>query len=243
MKSTTLKKTTFLIAILLGLSLKSFAWYYDEYNYYNQKNNKGAYHNDMEFIVHGGFMSSDLRYSGATAIDLGIDYTPYESDNELFTYSFVTDYLKSKDYWSINPLGAASIVLNVFCKNIIKNNETAKLMLIIMAAESMSLNFALTEHFELSPYWNLLRLSNWQHGATYVTGALGARANYYFGKDDRWSVRLRGSYSWGYGNFNWYGEQIYNWFGNDGTSHYEEYEKPCTPFKGWNLGLSIGYRL
>lgn len=233
--------------LLLNFAITTFnvviAQSHDYYDRYTYRSVKGAYHDDLEFIVHGGVLFSNLRYGSATAIDLGIDYTPYESGDNMFSYSFVTDYLKSKDYWSINPLGSSSIILNVFCKNVIDDNETAKFMLMIMAAESMSLNFALTEHLEVSPYWNLLRLSSWQHGATYVTGAFGARANYYFGTDDKWSIRLRGSYSWGYGNFDWYGEQLYNWFGNDGTSHYEDYKKPCTPFRGWNFGISLGYRL
>ena len=161
----------------------------------------------------------------------------------MFSYSFITNFAKSKDYWSVNPLGASAIVLTLFCKNVIDDNETAKTILMIMAGESMSLNFALTEHFEVAPYWNLLRLSHWQGGSTYITGSVGVRANYYFGPEDRWSVRARGEYSWGYGNPDFYMEWIYNIFGDsEEWTDYYKYNKPHTPFKGWNYGISIGYR-
>mgnify|MGYP007133773667 CR=1 FL=1 len=140
-------------------------------------------------------LQSDLRYGNSIALDLGIDYTPYVSGDDMFSYSFITNFAKSKDYWPINPLGASSIALTLFCKNIIDDNETAKTMLMIMAGESMSLNFAPTEHFEVAPYWNLLRVSHWQGGSTYITGSVGVRANYYFGPEDRWSIRARGEYS------------------------------------------------
>jgi len=218
-----------------------------EYNYYSDhfyKSAKGAYHNDLEFILHGGMLQSDLRYGNSIALDLGIDYTPYESGDDMFSYSFITNFAKSKDYWSINPLGASSIALTLFCKNIIDDNETAKTMLMIMAGESMSLNFAPTEHFEVAPYWNLLRVSHWQGGSTYITGSVGVRANYYFGPEDRWSIRARGEYSWGYGNPDFYMEWIYNIFGDSGEwTEYYKYNKPHTPFKGWSYGISIGYRL
>lgn len=216
------------------------------YNYYSNnsfKSTKGAYHNDLEFIIHGGVLQSDLRYGESTAFNLGMDYTPYESGDNMFSYSFITNFAKSKDYWSVNPLGASAIALTLFCKNIINDNETAKTILMIMAGESMSLNFALTEHFEVAPYWNLLRVSHWQGGSTYITGSVGVRANYYFGPEDRWSIRARGEYSWGYGNPDFYMEWIYNIFGDsEKWTDYYKYNKPHTPFKGWNYGISIGYR-
>lgn len=234
-----------IIGLLIVLSINISAQYYSGYNEYNNRPKvKGAYHSDLEFIVHGGLLQSDLRYGESTAFDLGIDYTPYESDDNMFSYSFITNFAKSKDYWSVNPLGASAIVLTLFCKNIIDENETAKTVLMIMAGESMSMNFALTEHFEVAPYWNLLRLSKWKKGATYLTGELGARANYYFGADDRWSLRAKACYSWGYGNADFYSELLYNLFGDsDEWTNYYKYNKPRTPFKGWNIGISVGYRL
>lgn len=216
-------------------------YYYGGYTY---ETAKGAYHNDLEFIIHGGSVFSNLRYGSSTSFDLGMDYTPYEASDQLFSYSFITDFSISKDYWSINPLGATSIVLILFCKNVIDDNETVHTILKIMAGESMSLNFALTKHFEIAPYWNLLRLSNWQKGATYLTGEVGGRLNYYFGSEDRWSLRAKACYSWGYGNADYYSEKLYNIFGDSGEStDYYKYQKPFTPFKGWNFGISLGYRL
>jgi len=111
-----------------------------------------------------------------------------------------------------------------------------------MSMESMSLNFALCRDFEFTPYWSLLRLSSWEKGATYITGGAGLRANFYFGPQKRWSLRARGEYSFGYGNMNWYGERIYKLFNKDEEGYVTKYEKPCTPFRGWTYGLSIGYR-
>ncbi len=232
-----------LVSVLFALCITvTMAQSYDYYSGNSYKPAKGAYHNDLEFILHGGVLQSDLRYGNSTAFDLGIDYTPYESGDDMFSYSFITVFAKSRDYWSINPLGASAIVLTLFCKNVIDDNETAKTVLMIMAGESMSLNFALTEHIEVAPYWNLLRLSHWQGGSTYLTGSVGIRANFYFGPEDRWSVRARGDYSWGYGNPDFYKEWIYNIFGDsDEWTNYYEYHKPHTPFKGWNYGISIGY--
>lgn len=234
----------FITVILFVVNHNIHAQHYDVYSSYYYKETKGAYHKDLEFIVHGGALFSDLRHGNATAFNLGIDYTPYESEDNSFSYSFITNFAKSKDYWSVNPLGASAIVLTLFCKNIVDDDETAKTILMIMAGESMSLNFALTEHLEVAPYWNLLRLSSWQHGATYLTGEIGGRINCYFGPDDRWSLRAKANYSWGYGNADFYSELIYNIFGDSGEwTDYYKYNKPHTPFKGWNFGISLGYRL
>lgn len=219
------------------------AQYYSYYNTQPYKKSKGARHDDMEFIIHAGATYSDLRYGTSVAANLGIDYTPYEADGS-FSYSFNTNAAYCKDYWSVSPLGASAIVLSLFCKNIVEDDPTVHTMLMIMAGESMSLNFALNDHIEVAPCWNLLRLSSWQKGATYVTGTAGLKLNVYFGPEDRWSLRAHGEYSWGYGNGDWWGEKIYNIFGDSGEStYYEEYKKPKTPFKGWQCGLSLGYRL
>ena len=240
-----MKKTLLtLISIVLAYYSSVSAQDYYSSDGYSYKTAKGAYHNDLEFIVHGGIISSDLRYGSSTAFSLGADYTPYESDDDLFTYSFITNFAKSKEYWSVNPLGASAIIMTLFCKNVIEDNETAKTMLMIMAGESMSLNFALTKHLEVAPYWNLLRLSSWEKGATYLTGEFGGRINYYFGPKDRWSLRAKGCYSWGYGNSDFYSEMLYNIFGDsEEWTNYYKYHKPRTPFKGWNFGISVGYRL
>lgn len=239
-----MKTITLLLVFVASSFLTVTAQSYNYYDNYTYKSVKGAYHTDLEFVAHGGVLFSDLRYGNATAFDLGIDYTPYESENNSFSYSFITNFTKSKDYWSVNPLGASAIVLTLFCKNIIDDDETVKTILMIMAGESMSLNFALTEHFEVAPYWNLMRLSSWQKGATYLTGELGCRANYYFGADDRWSLRAKACYSWGYGNADFYSELLYNLFGDsEEWTDYYKYNKPHTPFKGWNFGISLGYRL
>ena len=218
-----------------------------DYNYYSNASYKyanGSYHNDLEFIIHCGVQFSNLRYGSSTAFNIGVDYTPYESEDDMFSYSFITNFAKSKDYWSVNPLGASAIVLTLFCKNIIDDYDTAKTILMIMAGESMSLNFALTKHVEIAPYWNLLRLSRWRHKSTYMTGEIGGRANYYFGSNNRWSLRAKANYSWGYGNADFYAEMLYNIFGDSGEwTNYYKYNKPHTPFKGWNLGISLGYRL
>lgn len=226
--------------LLLGLSMNAEAQYG---SYYQRLEVDGAEHQETEFIIHAGVSQSSFRYDHSTAVNVGIDYTPYEADG-VFSYSFITNFAYADNYWSINPLGASAIAMTMFCKNIIEDNPTAETILMIMAGESMSVNFKSANHFEVSPYWNLLRLSNWNKGATYVTGSLGLRANYYFGSQDRWSIRVRGEYSWGYGNADWWGEKIYNIFGDSGEwTNYEKYNKPHTPFKGWSYGLSIGYRL
>lgn len=227
---------------LYGYPCVSAQDYYSDQKTYTPS--KGAYHSDLEFVVHGGVVSSDLRYGSSTAFSLGVDYTPYESDDDMFSYSFITNFAKSKEYWSVNPLGATAIVMTLFCKNVIDDNETAKTILMIMAGESMSLNFALTRHIEVAPYWNLLRLSSWEKGATYLTGEVGGRANFYFGAEDRWSIRAKAGYSWGYGNSDYYSEMLYNIFGDsEEWTNYYKYNKPRTPFKGWNFGISVGYRL
>lgn len=216
--------------------------YSDDYGYTYTKP-AGAYHQDLEFILHAGAIQSTLRYGHATAVEVGIDYTPYEADG-CFSYSFITSFNYSKDYWTVNPLGAGAIVLSLFCKNIIDNDETVKTILMIMSGESMSLNFAMGNHFEVAPYWSLLRLSSWQKGATYLTGEFGGRVNFFFDSDNRLSLRAKANYSWGYGNGDFYSELIYNIFGDsEEWTDYYKYNKPKTPFKGWNFGISLGYRL
>lgn len=238
-----MKKIITMCLLLLCTSLNAIAQYgYDYYDDYRKFETKGAYHKDLEFIVHGGILQSDLRYKGTKSLDIGIDYTPWESSDKMFSYSFITSFTRSSYYWSANPLGASAILLTLFCKNIVEDDEMVHTILMIAAGESMSFNFALTENFEVGPSWNLLRLSHRMGGSTYMTGAIGARANYYFGPDDRWSLRARGEYTWGYGNADFYMERLYNIFGDDGQTYYFDYEKPHTPFKGWSLGLSIGYR-
>lgn len=204
---------------------------------------QGAYHKDTEFTLRAGFVQSSLRHDDVTTLDVGIDYTPWECD-DIFSYSFSMNFEKSKSYWSINPIGATSIILSVFCKNIVDKDETTKKILAYSAFESMKLNFALGEQFEVGPNWSLLRLSKRKKGATYVTGQAGIHANLYFGKKKNWSLRARGEYSWGYGNADWWGERLFHWLNPDEEeTHYEHYKTPHTPFKGWIYGISIGYNL
>lgn len=113
-KSKSMKKTLLLLVFVASSFLSSTAQSYNYSNNYNFV--KGAYHTDMEFVAHGGLIYSDLRYGSATAFNLGIDFTPFESGDDLFSLSFITNFAKSKDYWSINPLGASAIVLTLFCK-------------------------------------------------------------------------------------------------------------------------------
>lgn len=203
---------------------------------------QGAYHKDTEFIIRAGAKQTDLRFADVTALDVGVDYTPWEA-NGCFTYSFTTDFNMSKDHWSFNPIGATSILLSLFCKNIVDDDETLKNIIAFSAFESMKLNFAIGECFELGPNWSLLRISKWEHGATYITGEAGAHANFYFGPKKHWSLRAKGGYSWGYGNADWWGEKLFNWLKEDEeNTYYEHYKKPHTPFKGWVYGISLGYR-
>lgn len=204
----------------------------------------GAYHKDVEFITHLGIAQSDLRYGDNTAAEFGIDFTPFNSPNDMFSISFFANYRQSKDYWSFNPLGGTSMVLVMFCSGLLdKSDEVVKKIAYCTMFESMGLNFALSRHFELSPYWSLLRLSRWHNGATYVTGATGLRANWYFGRKLRWSLRGSCEYSWGYGNSDWWAERIKNIFDDkEEATSYTRRHKPRTPFKGVVYGLSLGYR-
>lgn len=204
---------------------------------------QGAYHKDTEFTFRAGLEQANLRYEDLSTLDVGIDYTPWESD-DVFSYSFAMNFEKSKDHWSVNPIGATSILLSVFCKNIVNKDDTMKRILAYSAFESMKLNFALGQQFEVGPNWSLLRLSKWKKGATYVTGQAGIHASFYFGPKKRWSLRAKGEYSWGYGNADWWGNLLYNFFDREHEPSYQsDYEKPHTPFKGWIYGVSIGYSL
>lgn len=48
-------------------------------------------------------------------------------------------------------------------------------------------------------------------------------------------------YSYGYGNSDWWGETLSNVFTDAEDTYYNRYEKPCTPFKGWIYGVTLGF--
>ena len=92
--------------------------------------------------------------------------------------------------------------------------------------------------FELQPYWSLLRLSKWQKEKILITGAFGLAATVYIKK---FSITAYGEYSYGYGNSDWWGETLSNVFTDAEDTYYNRYEKPCTPFKGWIYGVTLGF--
>ncbi len=111
-------------------------------------------------------------------------------------------------------------------------------VLFCMAAESMGLYIPIGENFELQPYWSLLRLSKWQKEKILITGAFGLAATVYIKK---FSITAYGEYSYGYGNSDWWGETLSNVFTDAEDTYYNRYEKPCTPFKGWIYGVTLGF--
>ena len=106
----------FVMFICWSLTAKAQSYYDDE--------EIGAYHQDTEFIIHAGVLQSKLRYGEVVSGVLGIDYTPWSSEGEVFSYTFNMEFVKSEKHWTVNPLGAFGIIMSLFCKNIIKDDET-----------------------------------------------------------------------------------------------------------------------
>lgn len=199
---------------------------------------QGAYHEDGEFIIRAGVINSDFRYGNNVGLTLNATYFPYEVSNCGFAWN--AGFTKTKDYWSLNPIGATSTLLNIFCRSMMDGLEPwMQSVFWVMSAESMGVYIPIGERFEIQPYWSLLRLSKYKKDNVLLTGAFGLSASVYF---DRFSVTGFGEYSFGYGSSNWYGQWFHNIFVDDEEGSYEEkYEKPCTPFKGWNYGITLGY--
>ena len=57
----------------------------------------------------------------------------------------------------------------------------------------------------------------------------------------KFSITAYGEYSYGYGNSDWWGETLSNVFTDAEDTYYNRYEKPCTPFKGWIYGVTLGF--
>ena len=109
---------------------------------------------------------------------------------------------------------------------------------IVLYGRSMGLYIPIGKNFELQPYWSLLRLSKWQKEKILITGAFGLAATVYIKK---FSITAYGEYSYGYGNSDWWGETLSNVFTDAEDTYYNRYEKPCTPFKGWIYGVTLGF--
>lgn len=199
---------------------------------------QGAYHSENEFIIRAGILKSDLRYGDNFGLSITGTYFP--TDINSCGIGWNIGFTKTKDYWSMNPLGATSTLLNVFCESVMGGlDDWMQKVFWVMSAESMGVYIPLGEQFEIQPYWSLLRLSKYKKENVLLTGAFGLTASVYF---ERFSITGFGEYSFGYGNSNWYGERFHNVFVDDDEGVYnEKYDKPCTPFKGWNYGITFGY--
>lgn len=62
-----------------------------------------------------------------------------------------------------------------------------------------------------------------------------------YGLYKKFSITAYGEYSYGYGNSDWWGETLSNVFTDAEDTYYNRYEKPCTPFKGWIYGVTLGF--
>lgn len=198
---------------------------------------QGAYHDYNEVIVRAGLINSNLRYGDNIGGTINMSYIPL--DISVCGIGWNANFIKTKDFYSISPLGTGATLLAVFCNAIFSNAEDLIWKtLCLMSVESMGVYIPIGEYFELQPYWNLLRLSKWREEKIIVTGAFGLAATTYI---NRFSITLFGEYSYGYGNSNWWGEVLSNALTDSDNTYYNKYKKPRTPFKGWIYGLTLGF--
>ena len=199
---------------------------------------EGAYHEYNEVIVRAGVMNSDLRYGENLGGTINISYIPFEINSCGIGWN--ANFTKTKDYYSFSPIGAGATLIAVMSGSMsVDSDNWVWKALCCMAAESMGVYIPIGPHFELQPYWNLLRLSKWQEEKIIVTGAFGLAATVYM---KRFSITAYGEYSYGYGNPDWWTETLANVFLEDEEdTYYTRYEKPRTPFKGWVYGLTLGF--
>ena len=159
---------------------------------------EGAYHEDNEFIIRAGFTGSHLRYKDNIGGTVNVSYIPFEINSCGIGWN--ANFTKTKDYYSISPLGATATLLTFLGYTVSSEMDSwIRTVLFCMAAESMGLYIPIGKNFELQPYWSLLRLSKWQKEKILITGAFGL------------------------------------------ATYYNRYEKPCTPFKGWIYGVTLGF--
>ena len=198
---------------------------------------QGAYHEANEFILRAGIMNSNLRYNDNVGFTTNLTYIP--SDINHCGIGWNAGFTVTKDFYSLNPLGACSTLLNIFGRSLMGGLDGwIQGVFYAMSAESMGVYIPIGEHFELQPYWSLLRLSKWKKEKVIITGAFGLSASVYM---NRFSITGYGEYSFGYGNVDWWGARFNNIFTEEEDTYYTNYEKPCTPFKGWIYGLTLGY--
>ena len=198
---------------------------------------EGAHHEDNEFIIRAGFTGSHLRYKDNIGGTVNVSYIPFEINSCGIGWN--ANFTKTKDYYSISPLGATATLLTFLGYTVSSEMDSwIRTVLFCMAAESMGLYIPIGKNFELQPYWSLLRLSKWQKEKILITGAFGLAATVYIKK---FSITAYGEYSYGYGNSDWWGETLSNVFTDAEDTYYNRYEKPCTPFKGWIYGVTLGF--
>lgn len=122
---------------------------------------EGAYHEDNEFIIRAGFTGSHLRYKDNIGGTVNVSYIPFEINSCGIGWN--ANFTKTKDYYSISPLGATATLLTFLGYTVSSEMDSwIRTVLFCMAAESMGLYIPIGENFELQPYWSLLRLSKWQ---------------------------------------------------------------------------------
>lgn len=127
---------------------------------------EGAYHEDNEFIIRAGFTGSHLRYKDNIGGTVNVSYIPFEINSCGIGWN--ANFTKTKDYYSISPLGATATLLTFLGYTVSSEMDSwIRTVLFCMAAESMGLYIPIGENFELQPYWSLLRLSNGRKKNTY----------------------------------------------------------------------------
>ena len=133
---------------------------------------EGAYHEDNEFIIRAGFTGSHLRYTDNIGGTVNVSYIPFEINSCGIGWN--ANFTKTKDYYSISPLGATATLLTFLGYTVSSEMDSwIRTVLFCMAAESMGLYIPIGKNFELQPYWSLLRLSKWQKEKILITGAFG----------------------------------------------------------------------
>ena len=70
---------------------------------------EGAYHEDNEFIIRAGFTGSHLRYKDNIGGTVNVSYIPFEINSCGIGWN--ANFTKTKDYYSISPLGATATLL------------------------------------------------------------------------------------------------------------------------------------
>ncbi|NDV64045.1 hypothetical protein [Bacteroides sp. 224] len=191
-----------------------------------------SHDNGDELIVRVGIQQANLRFENSTGVHVTASYFPFEgmvSANAMFA--------RTNAYWTYNPCTVIGVTGNMLFKN-----DVMRLIFTMLSLESMGVNLPLTDNIEVQPYWSLLRVSKYkeQHNNR-VTGAFGLTASYYFK-----NILLTGfgEYNFGYGNGDWWAENITNLFkGEDNQSYDTQYKRVRTPYKGWVFGLTVGYRI